>query len=132
MFDEKIKKEQIGYLLKIKPILQLNRIDFLTNEQTQKTEESVDLISMINELTKRVEELEKKIESEKRESIRKMRVKEQIISLLQEHKRLTSSQLSNIIGLSRTRCNEYLKELSREGLTEGVIVGRQKFYKLVR
>ena len=59
------------------------------------------------------------------------KIKEQIISLLQQNKKLTSSQLSNLIGLSRTRCNEYFRELTKEGYTEGVVINRQKYYKLV-
>jgi response regulator of citrate/malate metabolism len=66
------------------------------------------------------------------EGVRKKRIKELILNVLREKKRLTASQLGNLIGLSRTRCSEYLKELAREGKTEGVIIGREKYYRLAR
>ncbi|MEM5829815.1 MAG: helix-turn-helix domain-containing protein [Candidatus Aenigmatarchaeota archaeon] len=55
---------------------------------------------------------------------------EKIISLLQEHGKLSSSQLSQILGLSRTRCNEYFKQMESLGLVEGIEIGKEKFYKL--
>jgi DNA-binding Lrp family transcriptional regulator len=57
-------------------------------------------------------------------------MKKEIISLLKKHKNLSSSQLSKLIGLSRTRCNEYLKELEREEIAENITVGRKKIYRL--
>jgi DNA-binding Lrp family transcriptional regulator len=55
---------------------------------------------------------------------------EKIVSLLHEHGRLSSVQLSRMIGLSRTRCNEYFKKMEELGLVEGVMVGKEKYYKL--
>lgn len=135
MNNKEIKKDQIYYLLNVKSQL-LSREMKNPTQSLPKSEVAVDnnenLLSKLDELTQKVEGLEVIMQSESKESIRKTKVKDQIISVLQEHRKLNSSQLSGIIGLSRTRCNEYLKELSTEGLTEGVIAGRQKFYKLVR
>ena len=85
----------------------------------------------VNELVQRIEKIEKFLEIQDNEGVRKGKIKEQIISLLQQNKKLTSSQLSNLVGLSRTRCNEYFRELTKEGQTEGVVINRQKYYKLV-
>ncbi|MEM5834258.1 MAG: winged helix-turn-helix domain-containing protein [Candidatus Aenigmatarchaeota archaeon] len=87
----------------------------------------------LEDLLKRIEKLEAMLqEGKENESVRKAKIKEQIISLLEQHKRLTSSQLSKLINLSRTRCNEYFRELTAEGITEGVLIDRKKYYKLVK
>lgn len=128
---DKLVKDQISYLSKIKPLLKLNNSQAQEKEDVEIVEVD-DLMARFDELAKRVSVLEENIGTEKEDSIRKRRVKEQIISALEQHKRLTSEQLGNIINLSRTRCNEYLRELTKEGFTEGVIVDRRKFYKLVK
>lgn len=115
----KLRKNQIDLILKIKPLLKLS------------LEEKRAKIMEIDELIQRIERLEKMLEEKKPEGVRKTKVKQQIIELLKEKKKLTSSQLGKLIGLSRTRCNEYLRELTREGITEGVLIGRKKYYKLV-
>ncbi len=56
---------------------------------------------------------------------------ERIISFLQEHKMLSSSQLSRMMGLSRTRCNEYFKQMEDIGIVKGTDDGKEKFYQLV-
>jgi hypothetical protein len=61
---------------------------------------------------------------------RKNAVKKEIISLLQKHKRLTSAQLGKIIGLSRVRANEYMREMEDERITKGVTIKKKKFYML--
>ncbi|HKZ45233.1 MAG TPA: winged helix-turn-helix domain-containing protein [archaeon] len=127
MFDRDIKKDQIDYLMRIKSALQL-----IENIESSSDQPQDDLLSTIKRLSQRVQKLEEKIDGETEDSIRKAKVREQILSLLQQHKRLSSSQLGDLVSLSRTRCNEYLRELSTQGLAEGVIVGRQKFYKLVK
>jgi len=58
------------------------------------------------------------------------KTKEAIKMILQKYGELTPFQLSKLIKLSRTRCNEYLKELEREGIAESRIESRKKYYKL--
>jgi len=55
---------------------------------------------------------------------------ENITSLLERHEKLTSSDLSQLIGLSRTRCNEYFKLMEKLGIVETILGGREKFYRL--
>lgn len=50
--------------------------------------------------------------------------------ILKKHVTMTSDQLCKVIGLSRTRCNEYLKELENSGLAESKLVDRKKHYSL--
>ncbi|MBI1979076.1 MAG: winged helix-turn-helix domain-containing protein [Candidatus Aenigmarchaeota archaeon] len=56
---------------------------------------------------------------------------ERIISFLQDHRTLTSSQLANMMGLSRTRCNEYFKQMEELGIVKGNEMGKEIFYRLV-
>jgi len=55
---------------------------------------------------------------------------ERIVSFLQEHKMLSSHQLAQMMGLSRTRCNEYFKQMENLGIVKGNDTGKEKFYRL--
>ena len=55
---------------------------------------------------------------------------EMITGLLIQHGKLNSKELSNHVGLSRTRCNEYFKQMEQIGIVEPVVIGREKFYRL--
>jgi len=59
-----------------------------------------------------------------------MKRMERIRNVLKEHEKLSSSQLSQIMNLSRTRCNEYFKQMENLGMVEPVIIGKEKYYKL--
>ena len=59
-----------------------------------------------------------------------MRRIERIMRILSQHGKLTSRGLSKLTGLSRTRCNEYFKQMELLGMVEPVETGRQKFYRL--
>jgi Fic family protein len=127
---EKLREEQIEFLQKIKPVLissSLPELKIRSQESMNVAQEADNL----DELVQRIEKIEKFLEIGEDDGVRKTKIKEQIISLLQQNKKLTSSQLSKLIGLSRTRCSEYFRELTREGTTEGVIINRQKYYKIV-
>jgi response regulator of citrate/malate metabolism len=56
--------------------------------------------------------------------------KEAIKLILQKHGELTSFQLSKLMKLSRTRCNEYLKQMESEGMATSRIYCRKKLYKI--
>jgi len=55
---------------------------------------------------------------------------ERITVMLQQHGKLSSQQLSQLMGLSRTRCNEYFKQMENLRIVEPVIIGKEKFYRL--
>jgi response regulator of citrate/malate metabolism len=59
-----------------------------------------------------------------------VKTKDVIKLISQKHQELTSSELSKIIKLSRTRCNEYLKEMENEGILMSRINCRKKLYSL--
>lgn len=59
-----------------------------------------------------------------------VKTKEAIRLILQKYGKVTASELSRLIKLSRTRCNEYLKDMEEEGLLFSIIDSRKKFYSL--
>ena len=65
------------------------------------------------------------------ESPVKSKRKEGIIRLLSENS-FTSLELSFATGMSRTRCNEYLKELEKDGIAKGIVKNKKKYYRLAR
>jgi Fic family protein len=88
------------------------------------------LIFLMEELNKKFDELKEILAPKFKSSVVEQKKEEEILTLLNKHKTLTSSQLSGLIGLSRTRCNEYLKKLERKGITESLTIGRRKVYRI--
>jgi len=74
--------------------------------------------------------IKEKIGNEK-PTIVEVKKMEKIRSILQEHEKLTSTQLSQIMDLSRTRCNEYFKQMENLGMVEPLIIGKEKYYKII-
>ena len=66
----------------------------------------------------------------KSDSIRKIKIKRMILELLEKEKRMTASDVSVKLDLSRTRCSEYLTELERDDVLRGIVISRQKFYEV--
>ncbi len=135
----KLREEQFQYLESLKNTISKEKIKIpsLRKKTTVTINKKIDdIYSHLNKVNKKLEAIQKKSVSEdagiKDETAKKSRVKEKIKSMLKHHRKLTSSQLSELIGLSRTRCNEYFKEMSKQGVVESVIIGRKKFYKLQR
>ncbi len=63
-------------------------------------------------------------------SVRKLRVKEMVTLLIQQHGELSAPQLSELMNLSRTRCSEYLKEMKLSGVLVSELKCRKKIYKI--
>jgi biotin operon repressor len=59
-----------------------------------------------------------------------VKTKDAIRMILQKYNEITPAQLSKLLKLSRTRCNEYLKQMEDEGATMSRIDSRRKFYSL--
>ena len=55
---------------------------------------------------------------------------DRIRELLKRHEKLSSTELSQLMNLSRTRCNEYFKKMENLGLVKSTLEKKQKFYKL--
>lgn len=56
---------------------------------------------------------------------------EKITSMLQTNGKLSSLQLAHLMDMSRTRANEYFKQMENMGLVEGILIGKEKYYQLV-
>ncbi len=95
----------------------------LFKKEAQDGEEFIEvLISRLKQTLKEQPERELTI-------VEKKRI-EEIESLLKKHKKLSSWELSELTGLSRTRCNEYFKLMENLGMVESILNGKKKFYKL--
>ncbi len=99
--------------------------DEIVEKIMSKVQGLVDISSLKNVIE---EKLERKLGI--KPSPVEMRRIERITNLLQKHGKLSSWELANLTGLSRTRCNEYFKKMESLGIVEPVEVGRQKFYRL--
>ncbi|GEM_PF-2282873 len=125
-------KKDISKLFEIKHIIEKGSTSVACGEG----EGSINRIySELDSLNKKFEELRDVVIGLKKHGSsistpRKNMVKREIIALLQKHKRLNSSQLGKIIGLSRVRANEYLKELEDESIAKGITIKKKKFYML--
>ena len=140
------RKERMKPLLILKGNLQKEKIQFheTAEESPNWLEQKLeDVLFKMAEMDKKIEalrhdrmkefvEMREMNPNETSDSIRKIKVKNMIKSLLQEHGKLTAAELSKLVNLSRTRCSEYLKELERKGLVNGAKIRRQRFYELVK
>ena len=141
------KRKEINSLLVLKSKLNQEKVRLREDFDSRKADW---MEQKMDDILFRLREMEKKIEGVKRErihdildyqkiaspargkpeSVRTLKVKSMIKSLLEEHKKLASPELAQMLKLSRTRCNEYLIELEREGVLKGTTVRRKKFYEL--
>ena len=102
-------------------------------EEVQTGDEIADkIISEVRILaqTKSVREIIQESVVEEKPTIVEFKKIERITSLLQQHGKLSSSQLAQLMNLSRTRCNEYFKQMEKLGIAEPILIGKEKFYKL--
>lgn len=101
-------------------------------EEVQGGDEIVErIISKVEELNmaKSIKNIIEDRLDQKISSVETRRI-ESITGLLQHHGKLSSAELSRHIGLSRTRSNEYFKQMEILGIVEPVEIGKQKFYRL--
>lgn len=141
--DRKVRKGKKSSLSDLTKIAKEEREKFLREKIREIVREEVhdaginkrvdDIFRITKALDKKVENLKSSLvplSRSKDDSIRKVKMKRMIVELLNKNKRMTASDVSVKLDLSRTRCSEYLKELERSGVTKGVVVSRQKFYEL--
>jgi DNA-binding Lrp family transcriptional regulator len=88
------------------------------------------LVLLVKELNQKLDELKEMLTPRLKSTALELRKEEEILFLLSKYKTFTSSQLSGLMDLSRTRCNEYLKKLERKGILECVTIGRKKVYRI--
>lgn len=88
------------------------------------------IVLQLRDLNQRVDDVEKKLKMKKSNSPVILKKKKQIVFLLKQNGKMGSTKLGKLMDLSRTRANEYLKEMEEEGIVEAVKEGRRKLYKL--
>jgi biotin operon repressor len=138
---DKEKLDSVSELEKIRELEKEKSVNHRLESLIFRKFKEIGLEDRINEMNNRLEEVAEKMDelvflyqSNSREktspSVRKMRVKEMISLLLQQHTTLSAPQLSEMLKLSRTRCSEYLKEMQMKGVLVSELKCRRKFYKI--
>jgi biotin operon repressor len=141
--DRKVGKAKKDYFKELTIIAKEEREKILrerTKEIISEELKNSGIYKRIDDISKYNKSIEKKLDDlksslvplsrSKSDSIRKIKMKRMIIELLNKDKRLTASDMSAKLNLSRTRCSEYLTEMERDGVAKGVVISRQKFYEL--
>ena len=112
----------------------LKQLNMYTMQVALELETLKKLGNKFDDMNERLTDLEKKISGdfEIQPSFVPIAVKnrEAIKLIVQRYGEITSSKLSKIIKLSRTRCNEYLVEMEKDGILVSEMKGREKFYSI--
>jgi DNA-binding transcriptional regulator GbsR (MarR family) len=89
-----------------------------------------DISQKLSHLHERLDSIEGKRPETVEDGIKKSKIKKIIEDNLDQHGKLTSYDLAQILSLSRTRCSEYLNEMERLGAIKGVTIKRKRFYEI--
>lgn len=122
------KDEDVNTMFELKHLIEKS-----SNTILPESESNVKKIhSELDELNRRFEELKDVVVGVKKdgESSRKKKVKREIVRLMQENKRLNPTQLGKLLGLSRVRSNEYLREMEDDKILKSIVIKKRKFYML--
>lgn len=94
-------------------------------------EEIIDIDDIAKRVASEVKSIARPIIASKEQlSIVESKRIQTIFSILQDNGKLSSSQLAKILGLSRTRANEYLKKMEELGIAKGATIGKKMYYDL--
>ena len=88
-----------------------------------------EFLIQLKELGHKVEEIEQKMNKE--ESSINLKRKTQMIQLLKRTE-MTPSEVGGKLGMSRSRANQYLKVMEKEGIIRGTSKGKKKFYRVIK
>ncbi len=86
---------------------------------------------VVKEIVEEVKKIIKPVIASEKIGIVESKKIQEIISIMRENGRVSASQLSKILNLSRTRCNEYLKKMENLGIARGMKIGKIKYYQLL-
>ncbi len=142
--SRKMEKEKLDSLTEVEKLRELEKekslnqrietIIFRKFKEAGLDDRIKEMNFMLEEVAEKVDHLVFLYQSNSRQktspSVRKMKVKEMISLLLQQHGRLSAPQLCNLLNLSRTRCSEYLKDMENKGLLQSELNCRKKFYSI--
>ena len=123
--DGNILSENINKQLELQYV-QTTKILDIIRDLNQKIDKNYTLLIDLQKKFKKLKEDGSKIVPLKTKN------KQAIRLILKRRGKLTSKQLSKIIGLSRTRCSEYLRDLEKEKIVTKETINRRKFYILAR
>ena len=90
-------------------------------------------LKRVNKIDSRLRDIENTIKTEGvavKSTTISSKVKDSIRVILLKQPSITSVQLSKTLNMSRTRCNEYLKEMENDGILESFLKCRKKYYKI--
>lgn len=112
----------------------LKQLNMYTMQVALELEAIKNLGTKFDDINRKLDELERRMSDgaeEKTDSIPlTLKNRSAIKLIIERHGELTSSELSKLIKLSRTRCNEYLVEMEKDGILMSKREGRKKFYTL--
>lgn len=142
--SRKLEKEKLDSLSEIEKIRELEKEKSINKRLESlifKKFKEIGLEDKINDLDNKLEDVADKMDemkfifesnsrSKNSSSVRKLRVKEMMSLLLEQHGTLSAPQLSKLLNLSRTRCSEYLKEMEIKGVLASDLNCRKRYYKL--
>jgi hypothetical protein len=87
--------------------------------------------SIANRSRSFTEIVKNKIEEVEKPTLVEAKRMDGIMQLLQQHRKLTSVQLAQLMSMSRTRSNEYFKQMESLGIIDSEIIGKEKYYKII-
>jgi response regulator of citrate/malate metabolism len=111
----------------------IQRLDAQYARLSMEFEKLRDLERKIDKLDSKLREVKGMMESRPAilpTNVRSSKTKTAIKIILKKYGELSSVQLARLIKLSRTRCNEYLKEMERDGELVAKVDSRKKLYKI--
>ena len=111
--------------------LMIKQLDLRYAQVAIELERLKSLDKKIDRITERLKAIDSVIETEGVQipsQTKSAKTIEAIKLILDKHGDMTSSDLSKLIKLSRTRCNEYLREMEDLGILVSKINSRKKIY----
>lgn len=111
--------------------LMIKQLDLRYAQVAIELERLKSLDKKIDRITERLKAIDSVIETEGVQipsQTKSAKTIEAIKLILDKHGHMTSSELSKLIKLSRTRCNEYLREMEDIGILVSKVNSRKKIY----
>jgi response regulator of citrate/malate metabolism len=109
------------------------QFDMQYAQMAMELERTKSTIKRLNKMDSRLRDIENTISTEGlavKSTTISSKMKDGIKLILMKQNAITSDQLSRIMQMSRTRCNEYLKGMETDGILESNTKCRKKYYKL--
>ncbi len=90
--------------------------------------EEIEINFQLKELGHKVEEIKKKIEGKSNFDLKKIKS----VTFLLNDKEMISSEVGNILKISRNRANEYLKKMENDKILGSRFIGKKKYYTTIK